>query len=387
MKKSIFIIAGAVIVVTLAFVWIYLLLNPSNSQGVFSNLGFGDEEDIGIVEPAPAEETPVVNIERPALRQLTTKPVAGFREINTATSSSIYYSEKGSGFIYSIDLTSGEEVRISGTTVPNVYTAAISPNGDYVAMGLKSNTKNTPLVLGKISDNLEIGLVLENFDMSVDKFAIQDDKELLYTSRGDRGLVGHSYNFKKETTKTIFELPFHEAVIQWGKQGSDTHYAYPKTSYLLEGYLYQIKNKEVSRLPADGFGFSGLVNRGIIAYTKFDNLKTKNFIYNRETGETSGVRIPFLPEKCIIGVINTLICAHEDIEPPIGYPDEWYKGSLSFKDSIWIISGDSLTTELLVNTRTESGREIDVTNLGIGDSETSVYFINKNDNTLWMYEL
>ena len=387
MKKSIFIIAGAVIVVSLALIWVYLLFNPSNSQDVFSSLGLEGEEDTNIVEPTLSEETPAVNIERTALRQLTTKPVAGFREINTATSSSIYYSEKGSGFIYSINLTNGEEVRISGTTVPNVYSAAISPNGEYVAMGLKSNTKNTPLVLGKISNSIETGLVLEDFDVSVDQFTIQNDNELLYTSRGEHGLAGHSYNFNKEATKTIFELPFHEATIQWGKQGNGTHYAYPKTSYLLEGYLYQIKNKKVSRLPADGFGFSGLVNSGIIAYSKFDNLKTRNFIYNRETGETSSIRIPFLPEKCIIGVINTIICAHEDIEMPVGYPDEWYKGSLSFKDSIWLISGDNLTTELLVNTRTKSGREIDITNLGIGDSETSVYFINKNDNTLWMYEL
>ena len=390
MKKPIFIIISAVIVVTLALIWAYLLFfgTPQSAQDVFSDLNLGGEKDTSIVEQIPVEvEIPVVNVERPALRQLTTKVVAGFREIEGTDSPTIYYSEKGTGHIYSIDLTTGEEVRISGTTVPGVYTSSISPNGDYVAMGIKSNTKNTPLVLGRLSSSTEEGLIMENFNISVEQFTIEDGTELLYTSPGETGQIGYSYNFERGTKKMIFELPFHEVIVQWGEQSDATHYFYPKSSYLLEGYLYQVKNKKISRLPAEGYGFTGLVNDEIITYTKFTDLKTKNFIYNRKTNETSSVLTSFLPEKCVLGVTNNLICAYENINMPIGYPDNWYQGTLNLKDSLWLVSGNNLSVELLVDTYAESDREIDITNLNIGESEIGVYFINKNDNTLWMYEL
>jgi hypothetical protein len=35
----------------------------------------------------------------------------------------------------------------------------------------------------------------------------------------------------------------------------------------------------------------------------------------------------------------------------------------------------------------ESGRQIDVLKIGIDPLDTYLYFINKNDNTLWIYEI
>jgi hypothetical protein len=389
MNKKILIIIGITTILLLSFIWAYLILfgTPKDTQDVFSNLNFESEENPPNIEEPDVESKPVVNIERPALRQLTTRSVAGFREIDTSPTPVIYYSEKGTGHIYSINLTSGEETRISGTTVPGVYTAQISPKGDYVAMGIKSNTKNTPIVIGIISSSTEDNMSIEDFDTSIDQFSIQDGEELLYTTREEYGLGGYSYNFSKESKEKIFDIPFHEAVVQWGKQKEETHYFYPKSSYSLEGYLYQAKNKKISRVPVEGYGFSGLANADTIAYTKFIDLKTQNFLYNRDTGENINLRVSFLPEKCIISSVSNLICAYQDIKMPIGYPDTWYQGTLSFSDSLWLISGKDLSVKKLIDTQAESGREIDVTNLGIGTSETGVYFINKNDNTLWMYEL
>ena len=147
MNKQVFIIIGSVIVLILLAVWVYLLFfgTADTADDVFANLGLNGEEDTTIVvAPIVEEEQPLVNMERPKLRQLTTKPVAGFNEVQHTASSTpvLYYAEMGTGHIYTINLQSGEEVRISGTTIAQANEALFSHDGATVAIASFSNTKN-----------------------------------------------------------------------------------------------------------------------------------------------------------------------------------------------------------------------------------------------------
>ena len=94
-----------------------------------------------------------------------------------------------------------------------------------------------------------------------------------------------------------------------------------------------------------------------------------------------------LPEKCAFGTNIDVICAHEKIKIPTGFPDNWYQGTVNFKDSLWRISAEDSSATLLINTESASGRQLDVTDMTLGTNDTNAYFINKNDNTLWTYEL
>jgi hypothetical protein len=285
-------------------------------------------------------------------------------------------------------LETGEEKRISGTTVAGTNVATISPKGDYAIMGSRNNTKTFPLTIGKISTTTS-DLQIEEFSNSAEQFKISDDgKELLYATREPTGLAGHVYNFTKKSDKVLFNLPFHEASIQWGSQSSETHYLYPKAAYALEGYLYQVTNSKISRLPVDGFGFSGLASKDKIAYSTFDGYSLKNFTYNRTDNTIKSTPIRVLPEKCVIyKKTSNIICAFEEINNlPIEFPDAWYQGEVKFKDSLWLISETDNDLKFLVDTFRETKREVDITNLKSGSSDRAVYFINKNDNTLWMYE-
>ena len=396
MNKPIFIIIGALIILVLIFIWVYLLFfgTPKNVTEVFNDFGNNAENTINQDDNFGLTSTTdnyVINTERKKLRQLTTKSVAGFSEIDepgTASLPSLYYVEMGTGHVYSIQLETGEEKRISGTTVAGVNTATISPKGDYVAMGNRNNTKTLPLTIGKISTTTS-DLQIEEFSNSAEQFKISDDgKELLYATRESTGLAGHVYNFVKKSDKVIFNLPFHEASIQWGIQSNETHYLYPKSAYSLESYLYQVTNGKMSRLPAEGFGFSALATKDKIAYTIFDGNSLKNYTLNRAENISKSLSVRILPEKCLISNnTSNLVCAFEETNNlPIEFPDAWYQGDIKFKDSLWLISGDDNDLKFLVNTFKETSREIDVTDLKSGSSDRAVYFINKNDNTLWMYE-
>lgn len=392
MKKPIFLIIGGIIVVVLLAVWAYLFMfgTPKSAEDVFSDLGLqGSQDEGGFLPPIVAEEeAPVVNMERPKLRQLTTKNVAGFREVSlsTTTPALVYYVEMGTGHIFSIDLESGEEKRVSGTTIPKTYQANFSPDGEYVAIASLGNSKSMDLVLGRLGTSSE--MTMTNFSKSVQEFNIGDSDELLYTELEGNGLAASTYNLSSGRTTALFSVPFREATVEWGSVATSTHYVFPKATYALEGFLFEAKDGELSRLPLSGFGFLAKGNEDMIVYNQSIKQVVSSFVYDKEAKVSRPLTAPVIPEKCLLLAQGfEFVCPFENTVLPYEFPDEWYKGSLSFKDSLWLLNGENMTGELLVDTFAESGRELDIIDLAVPQAGGTLYFINKNDNTLWMYEL
>ena len=69
------------------------------------------------------------------------------------------------------------------------------------------------------------------------------------------------------------------------------------------------------------------------------------------------------------------------------YPNDWYQGDVSFSDNLWKIDLKNHSANQMVVPEQVAGRAVDITNLGIGNDGKMLYFINKNDNTLWLYEI
>lgn len=393
MKQSTFIVLGALVILVLIGAWVYLLFfgTPKDAGQIFTDLGLGGEEDSGVVvPPEPVVEEPVVNMDRPRLRQLTTKPVIGFTEVQATSTDPvvIYYAEAGTGHVYTIRLDSGEENRISNTTIAEASEASFSPDGNAVAVRAKNDTRTSSLTVGTF-DTSAHNLKTIPFTPQVVDFKLQSSSTLLYTSRESSGLTAKEYDLTKGTASNLFTVPFFEARIAWGTSSRATHYVVPKPSYLLEGYLYRVMGGTMSRLPVAGYGLTSFSAGNFTLYTTTRDAEPKSSIYNHGTGETAPLSIAILPEKCTASAKQTDIvwCAHELKQIEFGFPDTWYRGEDSFKDSLWRIDPVLGGAELVVDTFTASGREIDITNLTVGQSETALYFINKNDNTLWMYEL
>ncbi len=394
MKQSTFIILGSLVILVLIGAWIYLLFSgtPKDPGQIFADLGFGGEEEGGVtVPPEPEVEEPVVNMDRPRLRQLTTRPVIGFTEVYASTSEPIvvHYAEAGTGHVYAISLDSGKETRLSNTTVTGggASAASFSPRGDAVAIRSHNDRRSSELTIGTFGEDGNLKTL--PFAPAVFDFKLTSSSTLLYTSRMDLGLVAKEYNLTKGTEATVFTVPFYEATIIWGTSSRATHFAYPKPSYQLEGYLYSFSGGSMKRVPISGFGLTALPGATRSLYTTTQNYTPQSFTYNLATGNREPLSLMILPEKCTWSAQRSTIawCGNELRQAEFGFPDTWYRGETSFKDSLWRIDLERGGAELLVNTLAESGREIDITNLAVGPSETALYFINKNDNTLWMYEL
>lgn len=194
-----------------------------------------------------------------------------------------------------------------------------------------------------------------------------------------------------QVVRTLFTLPFRDTTIVWGNSATSTHYAYPKTSHQLEGFVYSIQNSKLTRIPLDGFGLVADAGAGIITFGRNENQIHTSYYYDKAANQRYSAGLILLPEKCAFStkVTGLLWCANYTGTLDLEFPDNWYSGDTTSRDSLFAINltPDAIATTNLVDTFAETSREIDSTQMTIGDNERNLYFINKNDNTLWMYDL
>ncbi len=392
MKRPIFIIIGTFIVLLLVGVWVYILFfnNSTSEQETFTNLGLGDTTDPSYV--APTDETTnenlVVDVAGPdQLRQLTTRPIAGYQDIIDPSNQTpfVYYVERGTGHIFSIDLSSGEEKRISATTVPLTNYSAITPDGRFVMM--QSGTGNSAQFnigqLSSTSDNITINVLKER----VISFTDTVDNTFFYAIQTNNSVIGKEFNPETSVTKTLFTIPFREAIIVWGDSAKSTHFAYPKASAQLEGFVYQITNSKIERLPIDGYGLSALGNSVGIIYSEQEKNQYKTYLYDQENHVSFPILPTVIPEKCAaLNNDRSIVCAGSYVVHNYTMPDTWYQGAVSFADDLFITNISSGVTEQLISITKTTNQNLDVTNLEISSDDARVYFINSHDKNLWLYD-
>lgn len=393
MSQKTYIIIATLVIVLLLAVWLYLIVfgTPKNPGDIFNPFGpQGQQDDGQVILPEPVAP-PVVNIDRPRLRQLTTKPVIGFTEAPAATTSPIliYYAEAGNGNIYTLNpFTTEEERRLSNTTLKEASAASFSTDGKTVAVRLENDRRVGELSIGNLNEG--VGYEFSSLEKPVSDFKVLNANELVFVTATSTGLLNTVYNLTTKQEKPLFTVPFFEARMEWGTSSRDSHYVFTKPTYLFEGYTYKFTKSKMSRVPVSGFGLIAFNTPTHIAYTKIENLIARSSLYNKLSDTKIESPIIIVPDKCTASQkdTNTIWCAVEGNTMPAEFPDNWYRGLISFKDTIWKV--DLLTSQAspIVDTLAESGgRELDIINMMVGESERALYFINKNDNTLWMYEL
>jgi hypothetical protein len=317
------------------------------------------------------------------LRQLTTRHVAGYGEFELASTTYIFYMESGVGHIYGINLKTGEEERISVTTIPNTKTADFSPIATVAAVKAGNTMGKNPLLL--VTIDLENKTVAtEEIAPEVDQFAFMSDGTLLYTTVTNNSVVVHRYNTTEQVSDVLFTTPFREAVIRFGEAVTGPHLFQPKSSYLFEGFAYIYENGELRRLPTTGYNFSTAVGPNQVLVTKRNGSGLTSQVLSY-TGITQALPFDVVPDKCVSST-TTFYCA-VSVTEELNYNslDEWYKGRLQYQDNLWSITGTEQTE--LINITAFSGQRVDVTNSELGIQSGNWYFTNKPNSTLWVYEL
>ncbi|MES2966899.1 MAG: hypothetical protein V4668_03865 [Patescibacteria group bacterium] len=394
MKKIYLIIAGVIAILLLVAIWLYLLIygTPKPVEQFFTDFTFsGTGENIPF-EPSlpPLDPGSQVDVTTAKLRQLTIKPIIGLGEHTEGEDLSrisyIRYAETGTGHIFSINIITGEEKRISNATIAGASKAVFSPNGKYVAIASGNTTQNTVTLITLTNNDTATTQLLSQ--KMVD-FNFSATNELRYTEYSSSGLTGRSLNPDTLVGSTIFTIPFQSATVIWNTETNSPNYVYPKTSTKLPGYLYSLSNGSIKRLNVTGNALTVEANKDYYVSTQQVGEKPSSFITKVIDKKISTLPLIMEPSKCVFSTkdFNILYCGYELTEYSYEFPDNWYKGLISFSDTIWQIDVEKGSATQIVNPETETGRAVDITNMSIGSTNEVLYFINKTDNTLWMYEI
>jgi len=118
-----------------------------------------------------------------------------------------------------------------------------------------------------------------------------------------------------------------------------------------------------------------------------DSVSTK--IYTVSTGKSIDAIIRTIADKCVWGNFNKSMfyCAVPNQATSAAYPDDWYKGTISFADKIWQVNASTGEVHLVTSIVDLSDRVIDAFNLGLDTKDEYLYFMNKNDLSLWSFDL
>lgn len=385
MKKAL-LITGITIIVILIGIWAYLLFfsTTESSDGRFSLFGFGDTTDTS-VDPDDffqdeADSLIEISTYEP-LRQLTTNPVVGYREVQLSASSSplVYYVEAGTGHVYTIDVETGSETRISNITVPAVKEAGISIDGSYAAL---VSGKGTLTILQLPDQQNNVLLSSFNINEDVFSFSFTDNTELLYAVKTNTGVTVKVFDLiNKQVTKILFTTPFTDLIISWGKTLSGPHYYYPKPSSDLLGYLYEVKGGVTARTPVSGFGLRATHSGESVLFSTADDDNLLS-LYNNLSGEIIPLYLKSIPEKCSGDWSGTsFMCSLYEADSKFRIED-WYTGDMNLTGNLREI--DAGAVEILpVIDMAVTGRILDVAEPS-WNGET-LLFTNKNDKSLWYY--
>lgn len=393
MKRPLFIIIGTILVIVLLVIWLYVLFygSPENSPDNFSLFNFKDTTDLNIdTATTTNQENPLVDTTgNEPLRQLTTKPVAGRQELNSENSSTtlVMFIEAGTGHIFQIDLVTGEEKRVSGTTIQKTWAGAITPDGQYalIQSGLGNSRK---YFMGKID---QAGTAFENkeFTGSIISFRATTENTFIYAVQNNSSVVVKQYFPISDLSEDLFTIPYREATIAWGNTANGPHFIYPKVNSKLEGFVLEAREKNLRRLPADGLGLSAVGNGEYLLYSVQEDNQYKTYIQKISSGEEYVLSEYIIPQKCssFIGQNHMFLCGIELYDQDSKIEDEWHKGKKRFVDDLWLFYPSGQYMVNLISIEPATGRTIDLEKPELNKEESRFYFINKNDQTLWLFEL
>lgn len=351
-------------------------------------------------EPVTTTETTTVTTTTPPVTNSTTTttttkkvaPVAPPTEFATA----LRYVERATGNIYQTFADKIEERKFSGTIIPKIYDAYFGNRGLSVVMRrLKSNDRTIETfsgalpkeILGADTETNEVkGFFLadEIKDMSLSP----DTSKIFYLSNIGGSAVGTILNLNDNKKVQVFNSIFTEWNSFWPTNNIITLTTKPSGSVLGYMYMIDVAKKSFTQVLGNVPGLTTLMSpNGKLVLVGNNDLSL--YVYNTDTKIYNTVGVKTLPEKCVwSNTSESIYCAVPVAIDGATYPDDWYRGEVSFSDQIWKISlRDGNTTMLADPFLIPGGEDMDGIKLGLSADENYLFFVNKKDSYLWELEL
>ena len=337
----------------------------------------------------------------PVLKELSIRPSAGAVAIATTSTPSVlvHFIERGTGNVYGVSPQSDTETRLSDTTIPKIEEALWDKTGTKVIAryagddGDSIKTYSASLTSQSTSTNQTIGSLQGSFltDNISAIVANPDQNSLFYLLPNSAGSTGIISGFDGSKKNQVFDSLLKDFLVDWP---TPTLVALTtKPSAGVPGLLFLLNTKTGGLIQAIA-GVNGLTasvnptgSLALYGESVAQGIALK--IYSFKDGSTEETSVSTLPEKCVWSKIDPTIlyCSVPSYLPAANYPDDWYKGTVSFSDDIWKIDSATGAGQILVTLKNYAKQDIDGTNLFLSPKEDYLFFTNKNDFHLWSLRL
>lgn len=350
-----------------------------------------------VVTPPPGGTNAVV----PRLRQITTEPVggAGIFDITNADktkSTLIRYLQRADGNIFETKTDTLAVNRISNKTIPKIYEAIWSGNGDtFITRQLKDDNETIESFAAKLSSatgSTEMDLGGVYLPQKISDLAVSPDKSKMFylypSGNGVGGILAGADGSKKTL---IFESPLSEWLVFFADNKTVVLTTKPSVGAKGFAYFLNTNGSELRKIVGDIVGLTVLVSpdKKLVLYSESSIGSFRTKISNLATGNAGDFGLQTLPEKCVWSRNEPTIvfCAAPKTLPAGNYPDSWYQGQVAFSDDIWKINTATGETSRLISPETFANQTIDVINPLLNESESFLLFVNKIDLTPWVLDV
>jgi len=336
----------------------------------------------------------------PTLRLLSDAPVGGYAASTTASTTIVRWADRGRGNIYEASYDSSAILTLSNTLVPKIiqsvwnrdltaFVASMFQDGDLdpttvyaeLATRAASSTGSAPYALqGKSVSGSVIG------------YAVSPDRTKMFMllDQGGAG-VGYVSSFNGKNLTQIFSTPLTELNVAWPADGIIALTTKGSASY--NGYLYFVDPKAGTWKRALGPlpGLSASVSRTgkYVLYSTANSQGVYTGIYSVASGTSTDAIIRTLADKCAWGnTYRDLVYCGVPVQLPSGtYPNDWYLGTVSTVDGVWQINAANGEVHLISSIIDQSNRPVDTSGLSTDAKDHYLFFMNKNDLSLWSLDL
>lgn len=371
---------------------------PIDSTGGFSTTG-GTSNVTGEPETTTdiSQPTPVgTNFSREAvIQQLTTEPTSGFTVFEQGTELVVRYVTRADGRVYETKLGSNLPVRLSNTTIPQIYEAWFGKTGNQIILRYNREAERvesfTATVSPKTSNPSEGELKGTFLPVNAKELVVSPDGNKIFyflsDNAGSRGIVA---NIDGSKPTQIFTSTLTEWQTAWPRGSAITLTTKPSAG--VNGFAFTLNPTTgvFSKLVSKVLGLTVLENPSsnkILVGESSEN-KTTLKLFDTNSTQFTNLGLQTLPEKCVWSkkTAQVAFCAVPSTLPNGSYPDSWYLGLVSFSDELWKIDSATGRTSILPIFLGATG-EFDITNLVLSPDESRVFFLNKKDLTLWTVKL
>jgi hypothetical protein len=341
----------------------------------------------------------------PILRLLSNMPVGGYSASTTASSTNIVWVDRGRGNVYQASDLNLDVATVSNTVVPKVFNALWNKNLTAFVGSLYEDGNLTPTnIYAELQKQRGAGasstasvtpyeLQGKNIPGDIIGYAVSPDKSRLFIMFNENGSgVGYISAFNGTGMTRLFSTPLTQVSVDWPSDNIIS--IVTKGSALYNGFLYFVSPKTGvwTRVLGPIAGLSATVShdgKNVLYSATTQNKTVRTAIYSIGAATSTDAIVRTIADKCAWGrQYTTLVyCGVPSDLASATYPDDWYFGSLTTNDKIWQLNAVTGEVRQIATLVDQADRTIDAYRLGTDPRDKYLFFMNKNDLSLWSLDL